>query len=472
MLNIVILSGGTGEKLWPISREKMPKQYLKLLNEQRSLFEVLLNRILKLQNFINIKINLFVVCNDNNKFLVKDLLENNMKLIPYLIISEPKNRNTTAAISTVLELLSDNDNILILPSDQLWDDNEFCQCIQNMININSENIKFLGIHPYFPATRFGYIETKDNKLVSFKEKPNVEVATDYIKNKNEKYLWNSGVLYFKKKTMIDEINKRYQDIISLIKTTIINSSSKDNILSLNKSLYSNIESVSIDYGILEKYKNGDVVQYDNYWMDIDNFKSLYDVQEKDKNFNHIHACDKNNVITKDTNNSYIYSENKLITTIGISDLVIVDTRDSLLIANKNLSDQVSDIVRTLKSQSRSEQVVNPFCYKPWGWYLNLEGSDYSGHKVKKICVYPNKRLSLQSHKNRSEHWIIVSGSAKVQVGNDILLLNKNQSVYIPKEVIHRIENIGEDNVEFIETQIGDYLGEDDIIRYQDDYNRN
>ena len=265
MLNIVILSGGTGEKLWPISREKMPKQYLKLLNEQKSLFEVLLNRILKLQNFINIKINLFVVCNDNNKFLVKDLLENNMKLIPYLIISEPKNRNTTAAISTVLELLSDNDNILILPSDQLWDDNEFCQCIQNMININSENIKFLGIHPYFPATRFGYIETKDNKLVSFKEKPNVEIATEYIKNKNEKYLWNSGVLYFKKKTMIDEINKRYQDIISLIKTTIINSSSKDNILSLNKSLYSNIESVSIDYGILEKYKNGDVVQFE-YFM--------------------------------------------------------------------------------------------------------------------------------------------------------------------------------------------------------------
>ena len=191
MLNIVILSGGTGEKLWPISREKMPKQYLKLLNEQKSLFEVLLNRILKLQNFINIKINLFVVCNDNNKFLVKDLLENNMKLIPYLIISEPKNRNTTAAITTVLELLSDNDNILILPSDQLWDDNEFCQCIQNMININSENIKFLGIHPYFPATRFGYIETKDNKLVSFKEKPNVEIATEYIKNKNEKYLLNS-----------------------------------------------------------------------------------------------------------------------------------------------------------------------------------------------------------------------------------------------------------------------------------------
>ena len=472
MLQVVILAGGAGAKLWPLSRQKMPKQFLKLLNDEHSLFQVTVERINEMKKFLDIKdIRLIVVCNDSNKFLVKHQIEEISVELDYIILAEPINRNTTSAIAVSLEISEETDNFLVLPTDQLWDNQEFFECIKNLIKENHNGISLIGVTPYYPATRFGYIKIENNKFISFKEKPKLESAKKYVSGENKHYLWNSGVLYFKKNIMIEEINRNYSGIISDVKNILINSEHQDNIISLNKSLYSNIESVSIDYGILEKYKNGFVTKYDNYWTDIDSYKALYDYLQKDENYNLLKSKDENNIIVVDTKNCYIHSDHKLVTSIGVSDLVIVDTRDALLVANKNTATNVSEIVKVLNSRSRSEHIVNPICYKPWGWFVNLDGSDYTGYKVKKICVYPTYRLSLQSHKERSEHWIIVKGNAKVQVGEDIHFLRENQSVYIPKGVLHRIENIGDTDVEFIETQVGKYLGEDDIKRFEDDYGR-
>jgi mannose-1-phosphate guanylyltransferase/mannose-6-phosphate isomerase len=470
MLQVVVLAGGAGAKLWPLSRQKMPKQFLKLLNEDKSLFQTTIERINLMKINLNIlEIRLVIVCNESNKYFVKQQIDETNIDLEYIILAEPINRNTTSAISVSLEISEDNDKFLVLPTDQLWDNDEFFNCIDKLIKENHKGISLIGVTPYYPATRFGYIKTEDFKLISFKEKPKFESAKKYVESGN--YLWNSGVLYFDKQTMIDEISKNYASIITESKNIIINSDHTDNIITLNKSLYSNIDSISIDYGILEKYNNGFVLKYNNYWTDIDSFKAVYDYLKKDENYNLLQSNDDNNIIVVDTKNCYIHSEHKLVTSIGVSDLVIVDTRDALLVADKNNATNVSEIVKVLNSRSRSELVVNPICYKPWGWYTNLDGSDYTGYKVKKICVYPGFRLSLQTHQERSEHWIVVKGKAKVQVGKDFHKLTKNQSVYIPKEVLHRIENIGEEDVVFIETQIGNYLGEDDIKRFDDDYGR-
>ena len=474
MLQIIVLAGGAGVQLWPLSREKMPKQFLKILDNDTNLFQNTIQRIINVRELSSLKdekIRIVVVCNDNNKFMVKKQIEEITKDIDFIIIAEPINRNTTIAISIALELSNKNDDILVVPTDQIWDDNQFANCVEEMIFKKYNGITFIGITPYYPATRFGYINVNGNKLVSFKEKPDSDLAKEYVNNKTNNYLWNSGILFFKSKIMLDEINKNYKNIINQSKLILQNSFFNNNIISLNKSLFSNVESISIDCAILENYKNGYVVKYNNYWTDIDGFKSLYDYLQKDKDYNLIQSNSEDNVISIDTKNTYIYSEHKLVSTLGIENLVIVDTHDSLLVASRDFTPKISEIVKTLKSQGRSEHIINPVCYKPWGWYLTLSGNDHSGHKVKKICVYPKKRLSLQSHKDRSEHWVIIKGQAKVQIGNDYHNLIINQTVYIPKGVIHRLENIGEDNVEFIETQIGEYLGEDDIIRYEDDFGR-
>ena len=473
MLQFIILAGGAGTKLWPLSRQSMPKQFLKLLDNDKSLFQNTIERVSNLINNSESKDNskIIVICNDSTKYLAKHQIEEVVDEIEYVIVSEPVNRNTTAAIAISLELTNPNDNIVVLPSDQIWDNNEFNICISQLIEAKHDGISFIGIKPYYPATRFGYIKTKGTKFVSFKEKPNLESAQKYIADEEYEYLWNSGVLYFKRESMIDEINKNYNRIIPDVKNTLLNSEHNNNIITLNKNLFCNIESVSIDYGILEKYKKGLVINYENYWTDIDSFKSLYDYFNKDENYNLIQSNDENNIVSVDTKNSFIYSENKLVTTLGVSDMIIIDTRDSLLVTNREAAPNVSEIVKVLKSRSRSEHLVNPICYKPWGWVINLEGTDYVGYKVKKICVYPENRLSLQSHKERSEHWVILKGKAKVQIGQDVHNLTINQHVYIPKGVVHRLENIGEENVELIETQVGIYLGEDDITRLEDDFGR-
>lgn len=472
MIQVILLAGGTGEKLWPLSRQKMPKQFLKLLDNDKSLFQIAIDRFLLLKENLNNETELIVVCNETNKFLAKQQADEIIKnIFSYKIIAEPISKRTTSAIVAALEICDNDDNILVINSDQVWDDNEFLQCVFKLTtNPKEDSISLIGVKPYYPATRFGYIKLENENVCGFIEKPTHELALELISNKNNSYLWNTGVMYFTKKTLIDAINLNHSDIVVKVKTSMSKSECINNIITLDLDELLSIEDISIDKSVLENFKNGYVVEYNNYWIDIDNFKSLFDFLQKDKNYNLLKS-ENDNIITVDTKNCYIYSSNKLVTSIGVSDLMIVDTRDALLVAEKNASLKVNEIVKILKSRSRSEHVVNPICYKPWGWFINLDGSDFSGHRVKKLCVYPGYRLSLQSHKERSEHLIIVEGKARVQLGDDFHILDVNKSIYIPRGVIHRMENIGEGNLQFIETQIGNYLGEDDIIRYEDDFGR-
>lgn len=472
MIQVILLAGGTGEKLWPLSRQKMPKQFLKLLDNDKSLFQLAIDRYLILKDKLNMEIELIIVCNDTNKFLAKQQADEiiNDNFI-YKIIAEPISKRTTSAIVAALEICDDENNILVMNSDQVWDDIEFLHCVSKLISNDKKNsISLIGVKPYYPATRFGYIKSENGNVCGFIEKPTSELALEYISNKKNSYLWNSGVMYFTKKTLIDKISVNYSDIIVKVKNSMIKSECINNIITLNLDELLSVKEVSIDNSVLENYKDGYVIEYNNYWTDIDNFKSLFDFLQKDKNYNLLKS-DNENIITVDTKNCYIYSSNKLVTSIGVSDLIIVDTRDALLVAEKNSSLKVNEIVKILKSRSRSEHIVNPICYKPWGWFINLDGSDFSGHRVKKLCVYPGYRLSLQSHKERSEHLIIVEGKARVQIGDDFHIVDVNKSIYIPRGVIHRMENIGDGNLQFIETQVGNYLGEDDIIRHEDDFGR-
>lgn len=474
MLQIIVLAGGAGIQLWPLSREKMPKQFINLLDNESSLFQKTIHRLVNFKEYdfsINKDIRLIILCNESNKFLVKNLLDEIENCYDYIIVSEPINRSTAAAIAIGLELSNKDDDILIVPSDQIWDNYQFYICIDKMLKSNYNGFKFIGITPYYPATRFGYIQVDNEMLIDFKEKPDSETANEYVNHNTKNFLWNSGVLFFKNKEMIDKFKTEEKDLLQKIKIVLNNSDQNNKIISLNKELFSNIKNISLEKAILEKHKSGIVFTYNHYWTDIDSFKSLYDFLNKDKDYNLIQSKVENNIITIDTEDSFIYSDNKLVSTIGVKDLLVIDTYDSLLVANKKDADKISEVVKVLKAKGRSEHIINPICYKPWGWYLNLEGTDYSGYKVKKICIYSGKRLSLQSHKERTEHWVIVKGTGKVQLGDDELTLSKNQTVFIPKGIKHRVENISNDDLILIETQVGNYLGEDDITRYDDDFGR-
>lgn len=456
-LVICIMCGGTGTRLWPKSKSLLPKQFLKLTNKNRTMFQLNCENVLSL----NPK-KYMIICNEKHNFMVEEQL-NELNIDNYEIISEPIGRDTCATISLASNLNNIDDNLVILTADHIWDKDKLCESILNGLK-NKESITFIGIKPSYAETGYGYINFENNNVVCFAEKPNKETAEKYIKEGN--YLWNSGIFMFPNKVINSELKKHKASLNEEVILTIKNSEKKGKNIRLNKDYFEKVEKISVDYAIMEKQTNGKIIKYDGYWCDIGSFEALYNYSEKDKDGNIL----SEDVLTINTKNCLIDSK-KLVTTIGIEDLIIIDERDSLLITKKEDSQLVKNIVKELENKKRDEVVCHSKVYRPWGWYINVEGNDHSSFKVKRIGVYPGKRLSLQSHNKRSEHWVITKGTTKVQVGKDFLILNKNQHVYIPKETLHRMENIGEEMVEFVETQIGDYLGEDDIVRYEDDFGR-
>ena len=458
-LNIMIMCGGNGTRLWPLSRNKLPKQFIKLTDEKYTMFQL---SCLKVKSLDYNK--LIVVCNQQHNFLAEKQLEE-IGINNYLIICEPFGKNTAAAVLSSCLTLEDSDNLLVMAADHIWDDSKFCNCVKDGLNLVNSGIVVFGIKPSYPETGYGYLNFENNKLIKFVEKPNLKVAEEYFKSDN--YLWNSGNFLFNVGIMKSEFQKHASDIYQSVNNTLENSKKSETSISLNANYFEKVRDESIDYAIMEFHKDGKVVLYDGYWSDIGSFKSLHQHLEKDLNNNVIQG----DVKTIDTSNCLIQSEKKLVTTLGVENLVIIDTRDTLFVGDKEKSQDVKLFVKELNKEKREETIVHAKAFRPWGYYINIEGNDNSGFKVKRIAVYPGKRLSLQSHKHRSEHWVMVKGTARVQVGEDFHILHKNQSVYIPIGVLHRMENIGDELVEFIETQIGDYLGEDDIVRYQDDFGR-
>ena len=458
------MCGGSGSRLWPLSRKLLPKQFLKLTSDL-TMFQLSCNNAMSLNPS-----ELVIVCNEKHHFIIQKQLEE-LNIDNYIIVSEPIGKDTCAAIATSTLLCNENDNILVMTADHVWDKESFKNSVLKGFNYidKTQKIGFLGIKPSHPETGYGYIKSKqhnDEKIVvEFKEKPKLEVAKEYIKDEN--YYWNSGIFLFNRNTMIQNLKEHQEVILEQVELTLKNSEKKNNILKLNKDSFLKVKAISIDYAIMEHQKEGILIPYNDYWCDIGSFKALFEHCKKDEN----NCIVDSNVINIESNDCLVMSENRKIGVIGCNNLAIIDTRDALLVCNKDKTQKVKDLVNILKKNNSHLPEYHTKVYRPWGWYINVEGSDYGGFKVKRIGVYPGKRLSLQSHFKRSEHWVIVKGKAKVQVGKDFQILHPNQHVYIPKETLHRMENIGEELVEFVETQIGEYLGEEDIVRYQDDFGR-
>jgi len=481
-MNFVILCGGSGSRLWPKSREKMPKQFLKLNNQYTMLQNTIL-RIINLIDFIQKDINkkIIIICNKDHSFIIESqILELNIN-VNFSIIAEPKGRDSAPAICIASLLGTEDDNTFIMPCDHIFDNNEFVISTMKALNFVQESIITFGIEATKPETGYGYIKVGKNDITEqFVEKPNLELAEEYIKSKN--YYWNAGIFMFKNKNMINCFMKYASDIYDNCKLTLEktfnNNDVSQKIINLNPDPFINCTSISIDYAIMEKLINdneknikGITILYKGHWNDIGSYLALYNEIEKDNDKNVIIGNENNNIFTLNTTNSYIESNESFTAVIGVDNLTIVNSKDALLVINNNNTQDVKKVVDYLKKNNKEEAYYHKKVFRPWGYYINVYGYDNNGFKMKNIVVYPSKRLSLQSHNFRSEHWVIVKGTAKVQVGNDEFIMNANEHIYIPIKTLHRIENIGTELMEFTETQIGSYLGEDDIIRYEDDYNR-
>jgi mannose-1-phosphate guanylyltransferase len=480
MVNFVVLCGGSGSRLWPKSRSKLPKQFLKMTNDHTMLQNTLLRILTILNKTENIKTDkdnnkIIIICNKDHSHIV-ELQVNEMKLpINVLIIDEPKGRDSAPAICIASIVDEEDQHTFIMPCDHLLEDEKFVQSYLESIPYLDTSIITFGIKPDRIETGYGYIKTNSAfKTERFIEKPNYENAKRFFEDPS--FLWNAGIFAFKNKNMIKCFQKYCPDILENCILTLENSNAQLNIIHLSEDPFVNCRSISIDYSIMEPLcADNDIdvqkitIPYIFHWNDLGSFSSVFDECVKDSDNNVL----KGDIEILQSKNCYIEGEDRLITAINVENLLIIDTSDALLVCNKESSQNVKQIVDTLKQNKRDEIVYHKKVFRPWGWFKNIEGLDNGkdGFKVKRIAVYPGKRLSLQSHNFRSEHWVIVKGKAKVTLDNNEFYLERDQNIYIPLKTLHRIENIGQELLEFTETQIGDYLGEDDIIRYEDDFGR-
>ena len=482
VVNFVVLCGGSGTRLWPLSRELTPKQLLSLIGD-KTMLQNTITRINKTIQFNNLKktCKIYIICNESIYFIISKQIEELNCENQIIIICEPMGKNTAPAICISSLIDNINNYTIVVPSDHIFDEIEFSKCVGESLKYLDNNIVTFGIKPLCAETGYGYIKVDNNNTIEFTEKPSKEIAEKYVKS--GLYLWNAGIFAFKNKNMIDCYKKFSPDILNNCIETLKLTSCDTNIIKLQQFPFSECMSISVDYAIMEKLCNnnnndnndnsvrGVTIMYNSFWNDIGTFKALYDECEKDR-LGNVTLNKNNKIVTIDSCNNYINSASgKMVACVGLQDLIIVDTDNALLVCNKDNSQDVGKIVTILKSHEMNESVNDSTVSRPWGWYKNIEGDDYNGFKVKLIAVFPGKRLSLQSHKYRSEHWVITKGCAKVRVDDKEIILEANQHVFIPKGALHRIENIGTELLQFTETQIGEYLGEDDIIRYDDDFGR-
>ena len=460
----VILSGGSGTRLWPLSRKQHPKQYLSLADEQ-TMLQATIERLQGLEDLAAP----VIICNQEHRFLVAEQLQQ-INIEKPTIILEPEGKNTAPAIAAAAHYIK-NGLMLILPADHIIQDTQaFHQAIKIAIKqAEQDKLTTFGITPAEPNTGYGYIEKSSDmedhacKIKRFVEKPDLEAAKQYLKDGN--YLWNSGMFVFTAQNYLKELSKYNPQISERCKQAIEQAKQDYDFLRLDPAEFAKSPADSIDYAVMEKTENAVVVALDAGWNDIGNWSALYQIGEKDKNGNVI----KGNAITTETTNSYINANHHMVATIGVDNLIIVDTADATLVVSKDKTQQVKQIVEQLQQQKRTEEQLHRKVYRPWGWYDTID----NGHrfKVKRICVNPGATLSLQKHHHRAEHWIVVKGIAQITNGEQKELLNKNQSTYIPIGTTHRLENPGKIPLEMIEVQSGSYLGEDDIERIEDNYGR-
>ncbi|WP_457746478.1 mannose-1-phosphate guanylyltransferase/mannose-6-phosphate isomerase [Sulfurimonas sp.] len=455
MINI-ILCGGSGTRLWPISRTLMPKQFVKLFDD-KSLFQLSVER-----NSIVCDKQL-IVSNAEQYFLALDQLEElDKKNTQYLL--EPVGKNTAPAIALACFAVPTDEIVLITPSDHLIKDQQSYEKVLEQAKelALKDTLVTFGIQPTFAETGFGYIEAEGFNVKAFHEKPDKQTACSYLEAGN--YYWNSGMFMFKAGVFLDEL-KKYSPKIYETSQNAYNKANKKEIIRIHREDMIRIPEDSIDYAVMEKSQKVKVVPSDIAWSDVGSFDSLFEELPKDENNNTLH--DKH--ISIDSKNNFIYAKEKYIATIDVEDLMIVDTGDALLVSKKGSSQKVKEVVKKIKEVSDLHN-VHLRAHRPWGTYTVLE--DKPGYKIKTIVVKPGKRLSLQKHFHRSEHWIVVSGTATVRIGDETKIIRPNESTYIKIGEVHRLENCGKIPVVLIEAQVGEYTGEDDIVRLDDDFKRN
>ena len=467
MIVPVILAGGGGVRLWPLSREFYPKQFINLVNDT-SLFQ---DTIMRLPDELYSPL---VICNEEHRFIVAEQLRQ-INSSNKGIILEPIGKNTAPAIAiAAMNLLNEREDpiLLVLSADHLIDNNQkFLKTIRIARKIAEQGkMVAIGVQPNKPEIGYGYIEVDNSEkneyynIISFTEKPNLKAAKKYLNSGN--HYWNSGIFIFKASVYLNELKKYEPEIFTICKKSCVNSPKDLDFIRLDNEEFYKCPNKSIDYAVMEKTNNGAVVPFDGSWSDIGSWEALWSSKVKDSNNN----VSEGDVVLKKVQNSYIHSSNRLIVANDISDLIIIDTQDALLVSSKKSSQDIKNIVQNLKKDNRSEPNNHRKVYRPWGYYDSIDTG--KGFQVKRIFVNPGAKLSLQKHKKRSEHWVIVKGIALITCGKKVFQLNENQSTYIPKEEIHRLENKSDSPLEIIEIQTGDYLGEDDIIRLEDDYHRN
>jgi mannose-1-phosphate guanylyltransferase len=476
----VILCGGTGTRLWPISRENYPKQFLQIF-ENESIFQ----RTIKRNKDIVDKF--LIVSNENQYFTALDQIQElnlNDRFLPSII--EPFGKNTAASIAFAAFSLNKDDIMFITPADHMVENDKIYEKAISLAKeyAQKDYIVTFGIDPTFEATGYGYIEAKlkiqngefrmENSEVfdvkKFHEKPDLKTAKEYIEinsqlsTLNSQFLWNSGMFIVKAEVYLNELKKYAPDIYESTKKAFDNSP-KNDFIRINPTYMSNIPENSIDYAIMENTKIAKVVKSEFKWKDVGDFDSLYEVLPKDEN---------KNTITKElyqinSKNNLIFGKYKAFALNNIENMIIVNTPTALLVAKRGEGQEIKDLVNIIKKENPELVKFGRTVYRPWGKYTNLEESD--NFKVKILTVNPGKRLSLQKHLHRSEHWTVVKGTALIRNGDKEFLLRPNESTYIPIGVVHRISNLGKIPVEIVEVQVGEYLGEDDIIRLEDDYGR-
>lgn len=462
MIKSVVIAGGLGTRLWPLSRAKYPKQFLPLVG-QESMLQATMRRLCKLE--IN---SLVTICNEDHRFFVAEQLRDIN--VSGEIILEPASRNTAPAVA-IAALTSENDPLLlILAADHvIKDESSFASAINDAIPLaKAGKLVTFGIVPNEPNVGYGYINKGEPAgsgflVKKFVEKPPFNIACEYVESGD--YLWNSGMFLFKASRYLEELGKFRPDILAICKTAIGKLTSDLDFLRIDKEEFVKCPSASIDYAVMENTSDAAVVPMDAGWSDIGSWSSLWEISEKDSDGNAIYG----DVMTHKTSNSLIKTDRQLITTIGVEDLVIVATKDTVMVAHKNHTQDAKHIVERLKVENRTEWEFNREVYRPWGKYDSID-SDH-GYQVKRLTVKPGAKLSVQMHYHRSEHWVVVAGRARVYYGDKILELNINESTYHGKEIIHALENPGDDILELIEVQVGSYLGEDDIVRFDDIYGR-
>lgn len=460
MLLPVIMAGGSGTRLWPLSRTLYPKQFLSL-NSRLTMLQETLHRLEKVEHSPAL-----VICNESHRFIVAEQLRQE-GLAHSGILLEPIGRNTAPAVAlAALQAQMDGSDpiLLVLAADhEIQDEDSFIQAVLTAKEFAEKNkLVTFGIVPATPETGYGYIKTGKQldgggyKVSAFVEKPEIELAKSYISNGG--YLWNSGMFMFRASVFLNELKNFRPDILSVCEESLADSTHDLDFIRLNTKCFSDCPEESIDYAVMEKTTEAVVVPLNAKWSDVGSWSALWDISPKDEYGNAI----RGDVLISDSANSYIYSQHRLIGAVGVKDLVVVETKDAVLVAHKDKVQQVKNIVAQLKNNNRPEYLQHREIFRPWGSHDTIaEGGRF---QVKHVIVMPGQITAKQIHFHRTEHWVVVSGTARVHLEDESYLIAENESTYIPVGVPHSIENPGKIPLEIIEVRSGTYLGEDDVVR--------